>query len=100
MQRPPSPVLSLSHRELSAETGSAAWPLRPGHEGSVPRAERQRARRSEAAAAGHVLRPQTNQRSVSLTAAVNASERPQDPALYTQVSYSDLSANLHLNYTN
>lgn len=53
-------------RALSAEAGSAAGPLRPGHEGSVPRAERQPASRSEAAAAGQLVRPQTDQRSVSI----------------------------------
>lgn len=57
----------MSFRALSAETGSAARPLRPRHEGFVPRAERRPAGCSEAAAAGQLVRPQTNQRFVSNT---------------------------------
>ncbi len=56
---------AVCFRALSAEALSAARSLRPRHEGFVPRAERQPAGRSEAAAAGQLLRPQTNKRWVS-----------------------------------
>lgn len=52
----------LFHRALSAEAGSAARSLRPRREGFVPRAERQPAGCSEAAAAGELLRTETKQR--------------------------------------
>lgn len=57
---------SLFFRALPAETGSAARPLRPQREELVPRAERRPAGHPEAAAAGQLVRPQTNnERSVS-----------------------------------
>lgn len=59
-------LCAVFFRALSAEAGSAAGPLRPRREGSVPRAERQPAGRSEAAAAGQLVRPQTDRRSVSI----------------------------------